>query len=42
MGVAAGLYAKNHPRRGIRLAYHDARGEDWIVNHNKIERLWRE
>ena len=36
-------YAKNHPRRGFRPAYHDARGEeDWIVNHKKIQRLWRE
>ena len=35
-------YAKNHPRRGFRPAYHDARGEGWIVNHKKIQRLWRE
>lgn len=35
-------WAKNHPRRGFRNAYHDARGEGWHVNHKKIQRLWRE
>lgn len=35
-------YAKNHPRRGFRPAYHDARGEGWQVNHKKIQRLWRD
>jgi putative transposase len=35
-------YAKDHPRRGFRPAYHGARGEGWIVNHKKIQRLWRE
>jgi putative transposase len=35
-------YAKAHPRWGFRRAYHDARGEGWIVNHKKIQRLWRE
>ena len=35
-------YAKDHPRRGFRHAYHDARGEGWAVNHKKIQRLWRE
>jgi transposase InsO family protein len=35
-------YAKEHPRRGFRNAYHDARGEGWTVNHKKIQRLWRE
>lgn len=35
-------YAKGHPRRGFRPAYHDARGEGWMVNHRKIQRLWRE
>jgi hypothetical protein len=34
-------YAKDHPRSGLRRAYHDARGERWTVNH-KIQRLWRE
>jgi transposase InsO family protein len=34
--------AKNHPRRGFRNAYNDARGEGWHVNHKKIQRLWRE
>jgi putative transposase len=35
-------YARDHPRRGFRPAYHDARAEGWIVNHKKIQRLWRE
>lgn len=35
-------WAKTHPRRGFRPAYHDARGEGWVVNHKKIQRLWRE
>ena len=35
-------YAKTHPRWGFRRAYHDARGEGWIVNHKKVQRLWRE
>jgi putative transposase len=35
-------WAKSHPRRGFRPAYHDARGEGWAVQHNKIQRLWRE
>ena len=35
-------YAKDHPRRGFRPAYHDARGEGWAINHKKIQRLWRE
>jgi transposase InsO family protein len=35
-------YAKHHPRRGFRPAYHDARGEGWNANHKKIQRLWRE
>jgi transposase InsO family protein len=35
-------YAKDHPRRGFRPAYHDARSEGWTVNHKKIQRLWRE
>lgn len=35
-------YAKAHPRRGFRPAYHEARGEGWSVNHKKIQRLWRE
>jgi putative transposase len=35
-------YAKDHPRWGFRRAYHDARGEGWVVNHKKIQRLWRE
>jgi transposase InsO family protein len=35
-------YAADHPRRGFRPAFHDARGEGWTVNHKKIQRLWRE
>jgi putative transposase len=35
-------YARNHPRWGFRRAYHDARCEGWVVNHKKIQRLWRE
>jgi putative transposase len=35
-------YAKAHPRWGHRRAYHDARGEGWVVNHKKLQRLWRE
>jgi putative transposase len=35
-------WAKTHPRRGFRNAYHDARGEGWVVNHKKVQRLWRE
>jgi putative transposase len=35
-------YAQDHPRRGFRPAYHDARAEGWIVNHKKVQRLWRE
>lgn len=35
-------YAREHPRWGYRRAYHDARGEGWLVNHKKIQRLWGE
>ncbi|WP_404442925.1 IS3 family transposase [Microbacterium marinum] len=35
-------WAKNHPRYGYRRAYHDARAEGWVVNHKKIQRLWRD
>ena len=35
-------YAKGHPRWGFRRAYHDARAEGWIVNHKKLQRIWRE
>jgi transposase InsO family protein len=35
-------YAKDHPRRGFRPAYHDARAQGWAVNHKKVQRLWRE
>lgn len=35
-------YAKAHPRRGFRPAYHDARAEGWVVNHKRVQRIWRE
>ncbi|GAA2522936.1 hypothetical protein GCM10010201_21420 [Pilimelia columellifera subsp. columellifera] len=35
-------WAGKHPRWGFRRAYHDARGEGWMVNHKKIQRLWRD
>src|SRR5690349_3301779 len=35
-------WAKDHPRRGFRPAFHDARAEGWAVNHKKLQRLWRE
>jgi putative transposase len=35
-------WAKEHPLRGFRNAYHDARAGGWAVNHKKIQRLWRE
>jgi transposase InsO family protein len=35
-------YAKDHPRRGFRPAYYDARAQGWFINHKKIQRLWRE
>ena len=35
-------WAKDHPRWGFRRAYHSARGEGWIVNHKRVQRLWRE
>jgi transposase InsO family protein len=35
-------YAKAHPRWGWRRAYHDARADSWVVNHKKLQRLWRD
>lgn len=35
-------WARNHPRRGFRPAYHDARAEGWAVNHKKLQQLWRD
>jgi transposase InsO family protein len=35
-------WAAIHPRRGFRNAYHGARAEGWVVNHKKIQWLWRE
>lgn len=35
-------WAKAHPRRGFRPAFHDARAEGWAVNHKKLQRLWRD
>ncbi len=34
--------AAQHPRRGFRNAYWDARADGWAVNHKKVQRLWRE
>jgi len=34
-------YARRHPRWGYRRAFHDARAEGWLVNHKKVQRLWR-
>jgi transposase InsO family protein len=31
-----------HPRWGHRRAYHAARAEGWVVNHKKVQRLWRQ
>jgi hypothetical protein len=33
-------WAKQHPR--FRRAYHAARAEGWVVNHKRLQRLWRE
>jgi transposase InsO family protein len=35
-------WARDHPRRGFRPAYHDARAEGFNVNHKKVQRLWRD
>jgi hypothetical protein len=35
-------YARQHPRWGHRRAYHDARAQGWVVNHKKVQRLWRQ
>ena len=35
-------YARQHARWGYRRAYVDARNDGWVVNHKKIQRLWRE
>ena len=35
-------YAKDHPRRGFRPAYHDARAEGWMVNHKRLYRPYRD
>ena len=35
-------WAKNYPRYGYRRAYHDGRAEGWVVDHKKIQRLWRD
>lgn len=34
--------ARAHPRWGHRRAYHDARGEGWVVYHKRMQRLWCE
>ena len=35
-------WAADHPRRGFRNAYWDARADGWAANHKKVQRLWRE
>lgn len=35
-------YARTHGRWGDRRAYVQARNERWVVNHEKIQRLWGE
>jgi len=35
-------YAKDHPRWGFRRDYHDVRGEGCVVNHQKLQRIWRD
>jgi len=35
-------YAKAHPRWGHRRAHQAARAEGWVVNHKKVQRLWRQ
>ena len=35
-------YARQHPRWGHRRAYHDARAQGWVINHKKVQRLWRQ
>jgi putative transposase len=35
-------YAKDHPRRAFRPAYHNARAEGWAVSQEKIQCFWRE
>jgi putative transposase len=35
-------WARDHPRWGFRRAYHSDRAEGWIVNHKRVQRLWRE
>src|SRR5690606_1361735 len=40
-GLATRLGEAPSPLR-YRRAYHDARAEGWVVNHRKIQRLWRD
>lgn len=35
-------WAKANPRRGYRNAHAAARGDGWVVNRKKVQRLWRE
>ena len=35
-------FARRHPRLGWRKAHDVLRREGWVVNHKKIQRLWRE
>ena len=34
--------SKKHPREGSRKAYVKLRGEGLLINHKKVERLWKE
>jgi transposase InsO family protein len=35
-------FAAEHIRWGRRMAYHLLRREGWLVNHKRVQRLWRE
>lgn len=35
------LYSRRHKREGYRKAYSWLRGQDVVVNHKKVERVWR-
>lgn len=36
------IYSRENPGRGFRQAYRALRSQGWLVNHKKIQRLWRE
>jgi hypothetical protein len=35
-------YAAANPAHGFHRAYRSARAEGWMVNHKRIQRLWRD